>query len=107
VNAAKAPVSSPVADYGAAIVLASAHVGRYEEEVTVLVKQRKVALSAIPSAFVSVSLSQASAENIAATPKQRAKGDTDAKAMIYAFVQKTGWKPDRTKAVAGAVPCGS
>ena len=38
VNAAKAPVSLPLADYGAVIVLASAHLGRHEEEVTVFVK---------------------------------------------------------------------
>lgn len=104
VNAANASVSLPVADYGAAIVLASAHLGRHEEEVTGFVKQRRVALSAIPSAFVSVSLSQARAEDKVAAPEQRAKGGSDAKTMIQTFAETTGWKPDRTKAVAGALP---
>ena len=93
----------PIADYEGSVVVASVHLGRHEKEIIEFVKQQRAAMELKPSAFVSISLSQATAENASADQSQRARGAADAGAMIDSFLQQTGWRPDRVKAVAGAL----
>src|SRR5579883_1203814 len=57
----------------------------------------------MPAAFLSVSLSEAGAEDPLATPEKRAKAAADAKTMIEVFLNETGWRPARVKAIAGAL----
>jgi menaquinone-dependent protoporphyrinogen oxidase len=89
--------------YSAAIVAASVHRQRHEQETIDFVKAYVHELERIPSVFVSVSLTQAGVEDPNAPPERRARAKTDVRRMIDAFLAETGWKPERTQAVAGAL----
>jgi menaquinone-dependent protoporphyrinogen oxidase len=89
--------------YQAAIVLASVHLGKHEREMETFVKDHRAELERMPTAFLSVSLSEADAEDATSPPERRAKAKADAKAMIDAFCQGTGWHPRSVKPVAGAL----
>jgi menaquinone-dependent protoporphyrinogen oxidase len=60
-------------------------------------------LGQLPILFLSISLSQAGAQDSAATPDRRDQAAADVKAMIRAFLTETGWRPTRVLLVAGAL----
>lgn len=76
----------------AAVLAGSVHFDRHDRKLFRLVKQNLSRLSSIPTAFVSVSGSAASEDT---RPK--------AEEYLAQFLRQTGWKPDRTLTVAGAV----
>jgi menaquinone-dependent protoporphyrinogen oxidase len=102
-DAAGVPKGFSFSNYAAAMIVASVHLGRHEPEMKRFVKARVAELSAIPSAFLSVSLSQAGAQSFAAPPAQRARSAANAAAMIDRFLAETGWHPSRIEPVAGAL----
>jgi menaquinone-dependent protoporphyrinogen oxidase len=67
------------------------------------VKRHLASLQLMPAVFLSVSLSEAGAEDPAATPARRAQSAADANKMIQAFLTETGWHPSHLHAVAGAL----
>jgi menaquinone-dependent protoporphyrinogen oxidase len=103
VDAARLPAQLSIADYCGVILAASIHRQTHESEMTQFVKQHLHELNSIPSAFLSVSLSQAGAQKSAASPERSAKSAQDVRRMIDAFLADTGWHPLITKAVAGAL----
>ena len=103
IDAAHVPEGFDLGDYGAAIVCASIHGGKHEREVLKFVKCHVLELHEIPSAFVSVSLSEAGAEDTGAPPERRAKAAADVQKMIEVFLKETGWRPTLIRAVAGAL----
>jgi menaquinone-dependent protoporphyrinogen oxidase len=102
-DAARVPAGFSLADYGAAIVAASAHLGKHEREMVEFVRRHKGELESVPSVFVSVSLSEAGAEDASAPPERRAHAAADVQRMIDDFLKETGWHPAKIKAVAGAI----
>ena len=58
----------------------------------------------MPSAFVSVNLTEAAVESSKATVEQRGQATRDVQRMLDAFYKATGWHPRYVKAVAGALP---
>lgn len=86
-----------------AILAASLHLGHHEREIVRFAKENRSALDALPTAFLSVSLSQAGAEAAWATAEQRAQGAADARERMEAFFAETGWHPLVGKPVAGAL----
>lgn len=70
---------------------------------TGFVKRRLAALEPMPSAFLSVGLSEAGAEDLSASSERRARAAADVGRMIAAFLEETGWHPSRISAVAGAI----
>ena len=100
-----AQISEPfvVSGYGAAIVAASVHGQKHEAPIMEFVRAHRLELESIPTMFLSVSLSEAGAEDPNATPERRAKAAGDAQAMIRQFLTETGWRPSRVAAVAGAL----
>ncbi|HWB86935.1 MAG TPA: flavodoxin domain-containing protein [Bryobacteraceae bacterium] len=103
VDAAKIPPGFSMESYSAAILIASVHIKRHEPEMIRFVKFHKYELERIPTAFVSVSLSQAGVEDPKAPLQRREQAASDVNALIEAFCAKTGWRATRTKAVAGAL----
>jgi len=79
--------------YEGAILLASVHAGRYQTAFTDFVTAQREALSALPTAFLSVSLSAASHE------AEDVEGIAD---VVRRFVTETGWTPGTIEHVAGA-----
>lgn len=89
--------------YGAAILAASVHVGKHEKEMLDFVKKHRAALDQMPTAFISVSLSEAGAEDPNRTEEQRAQAAANAKGVLDTFLAATGWRPGHIKSVAGAL----
>jgi len=68
------------------------------------VKRHIEELNRIPTAFLSVSLSEAGAEDTKAPQERRAQAVLDVRKMIEGFLVETGWHPTLVRAVAGALP---
>jgi menaquinone-dependent protoporphyrinogen oxidase len=89
--------------FGGAIVAASVHGGKHEQEMVSFVKREREALEKLPAAFLSVSLSEAATEDTSRAPARRKQAADEVRAMVTAFLDETGWHPSRVKAVAGAM----
>lgn len=89
--------------YAAAILAASVHMGEHEREMVAFVKRYREALDRLPSAFLSVSLSEAGVEDRTASEANREKAKADVERMLAAFFEETGWHPARVAPVAGAM----
>jgi menaquinone-dependent protoporphyrinogen oxidase len=60
-------------------------------------------LQRLGGAFVSVTLSEAGAEDVRAPIERRQQAAADVQRMIDVFIEETGWQPGHTLAVAGAL----
>ena len=89
--------------YEAAIIAASVHGEKHEKEMVAFVKQHRGDLEGMPAVFLSVSLSEAGAEDPESTPEHRAQAAADVHKMIDAFLAETGWHPSKIRAAAGAL----
>jgi menaquinone-dependent protoporphyrinogen oxidase len=89
--------------YAAVILAASVHAGDHAAEMVKFVKQHRQELESLPSAFVSVTLSEAGAERPNASPEEHARFAADVQKVIDRFVEQTGWRPKCVKPVAGAL----
>ncbi len=89
--------------YETAFVAASVHGGRHEPEMIAFVRRYRNELQRIAAVFVSVSLSEAGAEDLQASEERRKQSAADAQRMIDDFIKDTGWKPERSLPVAGAL----
>ncbi len=89
--------------YAMACVAASVHLGHHEREMIAFARRHREALSQLRAVFLSVTLSEAGAEDPAAPPDRRAQAAADARRMIDVFIAETGWRPARTLPVAGAL----
>ena len=82
------------ADYDLVIVGASIHAGHHQRQIVDWTRRYAAILSAMPSAFFSVSLSAADDSDQARTAARRYVDD---------LIEATGWYPPRTETFAGAV----
>lgn len=89
--------------YTAACVAASVHIGHHEREMIAFVRRHQAELESLDAAFVSVTLSEAGAEDPQAPPERRKAAAADAQRMIDVFVADTGWRPARALPAAGAL----
>lgn len=89
--------------YSTACVAGSVHVGHHERELIAFAREHRDALVRLDAAFVSVSLSEAGAENAKRSEAERRSAAEDAQRMIDVFVRDTGWRPEHALAVAGAL----
>jgi menaquinone-dependent protoporphyrinogen oxidase len=89
--------------YSAAVLAASVHVGKHEREAIDFVKHHRADLDEMLTAFISVSLSQAGAQDERASSESRAKAATDVQKMTDAFLAETQWHPTLTLPVGGAL----
>jgi len=81
-------------DYAAVVVGGSIHAGHHQRELVAWTRRHAMRLSAMPSAFFSVSLSAADD-----TDEARATART----YVDDFVEATGWTPRRAASFAGAL----
>ena len=89
--------------YGAACVAASVHIGHHEREMIAFVRRHVAELNRLDAAFLSVTLSEASAEDPQAPPERRKEAADDAQRMIDVFVADAGWRPAHALPVAGGL----
>lgn len=97
------PSSFSLAGYHAAFLIASVHRGEHENEIVEFVKGHRAELERLPTVFLSVSLSEMSAEDQKAPPELRAEAKAEVRRVVTAFLDETEWKPSRVQAVAGAL----
>jgi menaquinone-dependent protoporphyrinogen oxidase len=90
-------------DAAGVVIAGSLHLGRYQKELARFVKAHAGELSHLPGAFVSVSLSEATIHRPGSTPAAKEKAAVDIRRCREAFFEETGWHPDRSTSVAGAL----
>jgi menaquinone-dependent protoporphyrinogen oxidase len=89
--------------YDGLILAASVYLDRHERGMVKFVRNHLDALAACPTAFLSVSMSQAGVELPGIAPKQRAAHAANVDQILEKFYAETGWRPKYVSAVAGAV----
>jgi menaquinone-dependent protoporphyrinogen oxidase len=67
------PAGLSLGGYSAVILAASVHRGKHESEMVRFVRDRRTELQQLPTALLSVSLSQAGAQDISAPPDRRSQ----------------------------------
>jgi menaquinone-dependent protoporphyrinogen oxidase len=102
-DARRLPRDFTLARFGSAVLIASVHGGAHEVEMANFVRRHATALGAIPSAFLSVSLSEAGAEDPHRPQDVRERSSQDAQRMMTDFFRRTGWTPTLSLPVAGAL----
>ena len=85
---------SDVGECDAAIIAGPMRMGVHGPALAAFVREHRQMLNAVPSAFLSVSLS-------AASPDPRERHEAEDRAIL--FEEETGWRPDHTRIVGGAV----
>jgi menaquinone-dependent protoporphyrinogen oxidase len=103
VDVAHPPAGFDVSSYAGAVLAASVHAGKYERELVSFVRESSVALGRMPTAFLSVSLTEAAVEDHTAPFERRAKAAAQVRASVEAFCHETGLHPTRVWPVAGAL----
>jgi menaquinone-dependent protoporphyrinogen oxidase len=93
----------PLRGFGGAVLVASIHMGRHEAEMIRFATVHRAELARMPSAFVSVSLTEAAAEDHTHSARDRENAAANVRAMLEAFFGATGWHPELVKPVAGVV----
>jgi menaquinone-dependent protoporphyrinogen oxidase len=89
--------------YWGAVLAASVHGGKHEREMVKFIKSHLRELNRMPTAFLSVTLSEAGVERPGSTAEQRAQCNADVQLMMENFFKETGWRPKFTLPVAGAL----
>jgi len=89
--------------YDFACVVASAHAGRHEREMVRFVQRCRNELQRVGAVFLSLTLSEAGAEDPAKPRALREQSRADVQRMIDGFIADTGWRPERILPVAGAL----
>jgi menaquinone-dependent protoporphyrinogen oxidase len=79
------------------------HAGHHEPEMIAFVKRFRPELERLSASFLSLTLSEAGAEDARAPAERRERARGDAQRMIDVFVEETGWLPAHTLRVAGAL----
>jgi len=97
------PSSIDWSRYLVACAAASVHRGHHEREMIAFVRQHRDDLTRLGAFFLSVTLSEAGAEDPKQPPDRREEAAADAQRMIDVFIQDTGWRPARVLPVAGAL----
>ena len=86
-----------------AVLAASVHLGRYEPEMVKFAKAHATTLYAMPTAFVAVSMSQATVDRQDVSEDERARSRGYVRQCTDRFVKETGWQPRRIVPLAGAL----
>ena len=103
INAAEIPTNLSLAGYATILLVASVHIGKHEREMAEFVKVHRPELEAMRSIFISVSLSEVGAEDLARSAEMRARSAADVQRVVDTFLADTGWHPSKVHAAAGAL----
>jgi menaquinone-dependent protoporphyrinogen oxidase len=100
---AEPPADIDLTRYAAAVVAASVHIGKHEGEMVAFVKTHRAELERMPTAFLSVSMSEAGAEDASASPERRERAAANVEVTIRRFLDQTAWNATHVHPVAGAL----
>ena len=102
-NVKNADVEAPISDYEGVILAASVHMGKHEREMVAFVNARRELLDERKTAFVSVSMAEATAENQDKSAAERAVAAEQVHQNIETFFADCQWRSDEVFPVAGAL----
>ena len=94
ISTKRPPENISLRNYDGVIVGASVHRGYHQEHASAFVQRHVDRLNSLPSAFFSVSLTAA---------KPVPEASFEAEQYVEEFLEDTGWYPERTHVVAGAL----
>ena len=89
--------------YAGAIIAGSVHMQRHEPELEAFVRKNRDELEHMRTAFLSVSLAEAGAEDATLPQEERDRAIAQVDALVHGFFDRTGWHPDQVRPVAGAL----
>jgi len=93
----------PLAEYDGVILAASVHMHRHERAMVDFVRAHRDELDARKTAFVSVSLAEATAENQSTSLEARMTAADEVREGIEHFFHECEWRSDEVFPVAGAL----
>jgi menaquinone-dependent protoporphyrinogen oxidase len=93
----------PLTRYSAVILAAGVHLGHHDREMVRFVRTRRQELTEVPTLFLSVSLTEAAAEDFHRPDDERLEARRATLKVLRDFVLETGWQPQRAVPVAGAM----
>lgn len=102
-DVAELPRDTEIGGLEAAIVAASIHAGKHEPEMVDVVRRHRRMLERIPTAFLSVSLTEAEVEDEGAPVGKRMEAVHEVIRYLDRFFEETDWHPSRVRPVAGAL----
>lgn len=103
IEARHLPSRFSLGQYDAAILAASIHAGKHEREMVAFVRERQAWLERMPTAFLSVSLAETTAEDPDASTETRAKATSEVDRMLDLFFEEASFRPTHAVPVAGAL----
>jgi len=89
--------------YAGVLLAASLHLARHEPEMQRFIERERNTLAELPTAFLSVSLSAAGAQDPARAPEYRLRVLRELRKCAESLFDKTEWRPGQTEYVAGAL----
>ncbi len=104
IDAAAPPPDLDLARYQLVVLAASIHMGKYEREMIAFAKGHHGELERVPTAFLSVSLAEATVEDETRPQTARTEARKAIKTMIDGFLGQTELRPKWIVPVAGALP---
>ena len=93
----------PLTRYSAVILAAGVHLGHHDREMVRFVRARRQELNEVPTVFLSVSLTEAAAEDLHRPDDERLEARRATLKILRDFVLETGWQPWRAVPLAGAM----
>jgi menaquinone-dependent protoporphyrinogen oxidase len=91
------------AGYDHVVLAASLHIGKHEREMVAFVRANEAKLAHVPTSFLSISMSEAGAEDPCAHERAAREAAANVKGAIHRFLADTGLHPGRVMPVAGAL----
>lgn len=89
--------------YAGAILAASVHMGRHDPTMVGFAARHRAALERLPTAFLSVSLTEAQVEDSSAPGEAREAARAEVERLLEGFFTESGWHPEMVQPVAGAL----
>jgi len=92
-----------LSDFSAAVLASPIHASHHDRALIRFVKEHRAALDKLPTAFLSVSLTEAVVESPETTEAKRKESELQLRKQLETFVTETGWTPGHVEPVAGAL----
>lgn len=93
----------PLTRYSAVILAAGVHLGHHDREMVRFARARRDELGKVPTLFLSVSLTEAAAEDVHRPDDERMEARRTIRKVLDDFAQETGWQPWSAVPIAGAM----
>ncbi|MFO0615426.1 MAG: flavodoxin domain-containing protein [Polyangiaceae bacterium] len=90
--------------FAAVVLVGSVHFGRHAQALGAYVTSNRAALGAVPTVFVSISMSEAIAHYTEATREQRVAARARAHQAVDAFCAETRFRPKHIQLLGGGLP---